>query len=127
MSVRKLCKSFSYAMRGIRSVFQQEQNFRIQVFVAIVMVVAAFWFQVSATRFMLLISAITLVLILEIINTAIERCLDIVKPRLSEQVELIKDIMAGAVLIAAFFAVIIGICIFWPYLIHTQVEPFLIP
>ncbi len=127
MILKKLRKSFSYALRGIVSVFRHEQNFRIQVFVAIVMIIAAFWFQISATRFMLLISTITFVLILEIINTAIERCLDIVKPRLSEQVEMIKDIMAGAVLISALFAVIIGICIFWPYLINTQVEPFLIP
>lgn len=115
MSIKKLKKSFSYALKGIGHVFRNEQNFRIQVSVAVVMVAFALWLRLPATSFMILISTITLVLILEIINTAIERCLDIVKPRLSDQVEMIKDIMAGAVLLASLFAIIIGLCIFWPY------------
>jgi len=115
MSLKKLKKSFSYALKGIGHVLKHEQNFRIQLSVAIIMLLAAIWVRLPATHFMILISTITLVLILEIINTAIEHCLDIVKPRLSEQVEVIKDIMAGAVLLASLFAIIIGLCIFWPY------------
>ena len=122
MNLKKLRKSFSYAFRGLGFVFRHEQNFRIQIFCGIIALLAAFVLHISSTRFMILLFTCTLVLILECINTAIEGVSDIVKPRLSEQVEMIKDIMAGAVLLASFFAVIIGICIFWPYLTHFQVE-----
>lgn len=126
MNVKQLQKSFSYALRGLGFVLQHEQNFRIQMVLGFLAIVAAFLCQISVIRFMILLFTITLVLILECINTAIERVSDIVKPRLSEQVKMVKDIMAGAVLLASFFSIIIGICIFWPYIYHFLVEAFLI-
>ncbi len=113
MNAKKIQKSFGYALRGVEHVFKSEQNFRIQLMVGVMAVIAGLYFQISGIKFMFLASIITLVLILECINTAIERVADIVKPRLSEQVKVIKDIMAGAVLLASVLAIIIGICIFF--------------
>lgn len=124
MNPRKLKKSFGYALRGIRLVFRSEQNFRIQLVFGLFALALGVFFHISGTRFLFLVTVIILVLILECINTAIEYIADIVKPRLSGQVEMIKDIMAGAVLLASVLSVIIGICIFWPYFWSLQVENF---
>ncbi len=125
MNAKKLKKSFGYALRGIRLVFHSEQNFRMQLMCGVVAISLGLLFRISGTRFLFLASVIILVLILECINTAIEHIADIVKPRLSDQVSMIKDIMAGAVLLASLLSIIIGICIFWPYLRNLQVENFL--
>lgn len=117
MNVNRLRKSFSYACGGLSYVFKNEQNFRIQLFCALVVFFCAFFFHISRLEFVFLCGGVALVLILEIINTAIERSLDIVKPRLSEHVKMVKDIMAGAVLIASIFALILAIFIFWPHLL----------
>lgn len=125
MNRKQLEKSFGYALRGIRLVFTSEQNFRIQLFFGFVAVLLGFIFRISASEFLFLFSVIVLILILECINTAIEHLSDVVKPRLSEQVKMVKDIMAGAVLLASILSVILGICIFWPYITNLQVENFL--
>ncbi len=127
MSIKKLEKSFSYAFRGLVFVLRHEQNFRIQLFVGFLALVAAFFFHISLNQFLILLCMICVVLILECVNTAIEKVSDIVKPRLSEQVKIVKDIMAGAVLLASAFSLLIGICIFLPYLMELRVERFLIP
>ncbi len=125
MNRKQFEKSFGYALRGIRLVFTSEQNFRIQLFFGFVAVLLGFIFRISASEFLFLFSVIVLILILECINTAIEHLSDVVKPRLSEQVKMVKDIMAGAVLLASILSVILGICIFWPYITNLQVENFL--
>lgn len=115
MNINRLRKSFSYALGGLSYVIKHEQNFRIQLFCAFLVLLCALFFRIRSLEFILLCGAVAMVLILEIINTAIERSLDIVKPRLSEQVKMVKDIMAGAVLIASIFALILAIFIFWPH------------
>jgi len=125
MNIKQLQKSFGYALRGIVLVFKSEQNFRIQLFCGLVVILLGLFFHISGTRFLFLASIITLILILECINTAIEHVADVVKPRLSEQVKMIKDIMAGAVLLATLLSIIIGVCVFWPYIKNLQVENFL--
>ncbi|OGH66306.1 MAG: hypothetical protein A3B90_01240 [Candidatus Magasanikbacteria bacterium RIFCSPHIGHO2_02_FULL_41_13] len=112
MNIQKLKKSFGYALRGLGLVFKSEQNFRIQVLLGIFALALGLFLQISALRFIFLVTVIVLVLILECINTAVEYVADSIKPRLSEQVKMIKDIMAGAVLLASILSIIIGIWIF---------------
>ncbi len=125
MNIKQLQKSFGYALRGIALVFKSEQNFRIQLFCGFLAVLLGIFLHISGTSFLFLASVIILILILECINTAIEHVADVVKPRLSEQVKMVKDIMAGAVLLASLLSIIIGICIFWPYIRHLSFENFL--
>lgn len=97
-------------------IFRHEQNFRIEVIFASLVFFLCFYFQVTVLEWLLLLGVSVFVLVLEIVNTAIEYCVDLMKPRLSEHVQVVKDMMAGAVLLASLFAVILGICIFLPYI-----------
>ncbi|KPJ85800.1 hypothetical protein AMJ57_01660 [Parcubacteria bacterium SG8_24] len=112
---RQLRKSFSYAFKGLTQVAREEQNFRIQLFVAGLVVVLMFAFGLGGTEKALLTLAIVLVLVLELTNSIFERMTDVLKPRLHQYVREIKDIMAGTVLVASFGALLIGVLIFWPY------------
>jgi diacylglycerol kinase len=111
----RILDSMRNAFRGIGLVVQHEPNFGIQISFTIACALLAFLFHVTRFEWVILIFSITLVLTFEICNTVVEKMLDVVKPRLDDRVKMIKDIMAGAVLIAAVSACIIGLFIFLPY------------
>lgn len=115
-SIRHFWRSKRHAFRGIRYTFQNEKNFQTQVIIAIVVVGLMVFFGVRTNEVILITLLIFGVLILELFNTAIEVLSDIVKPRLHEQVKVVKDISAGMVLLASIAAVIIGGVIFYPYI-----------
>lgn len=117
MDIKKITKSFGFARKGIVYVFHNEINFKIHCFFAIFVIFLSFFFHIQVLEFFILLILICLVMLLEMINSAFEKCADILKPRLSYQVEIVKDIMAGAVFLGSIFAFIIGIFIFVPYLI----------
>jgi diacylglycerol kinase len=112
----RLLKSFQYAVRGIADVFKQEQNFKIHVFVAVIVIAAGFYFQVKIWEWLAIIGIISMVLILEMLNTVFERVVDILKPRTHVYAKQIKNIMSGVVLIVAILAVITGFIIFIPHI-----------
>lgn len=113
--VKRLFKSFQYAIRGIRRVIREEQNIRLQIFLASIVAFMAYYFDVTRVEWIFLVSVIFLVFLMEVVNSAIERITDALKPRISTYVEEVKDIMAGAVLLASFLAIIVGLIIFFPY------------
>lgn len=114
--IRQLKRSFSHAFKGLYRVASTEQNFRIQLVVAAAVVVLMFVLGLSTLEMALLTLAIMLVLVLELMNSIFERMADMLKPRIHHYVRDVKDIMAGTVLIAAVGAFLIGLLIFWPYL-----------
>jgi len=111
---RKFIKSGGYALEGLKSALS-EQTFRIFSLVALMVIVLMFLFKVSLYEKLILILITTFVMTLELINSRIERILDIFQPNHDPRVKIIKDISAGAVLLACLGASIIGILIFWPY------------
>lgn len=115
LSIKNLFKSFHYASRGILIAWQYEQSFRIQVSVAAVVVFLIFLLKIFQWQAIALLLLIIFVLTLEIINSILERFVDVFKPRIHPMVQEIKDLMAGAVLIASVGALIIGLLIFLPY------------
>lgn len=117
ISFKVFRKSLLYAWRGFRFTFQNEQNFRIQVAIAIFVIVAMVSFRVQIWEAIILLMVITSVLVLEILNTIFEKMTDLLKPRLHHVVEIIKDMMAMAVLLASVGAVAVGIMIFLPHLL----------
>lgn len=117
MNIRQIFESFRYAGKGLLYTFRHEQNFRIQIFFSVVVIFGMFLFDLSIAEKIVVLMLITLVLILELLNTAIEKFMDLLKPRLHEYVEIIKDVMAAAVLIASLASIIIGSIIFVPHLI----------
>ena len=93
----------------------QEHNFRIHLLAAIIVIFLGFYFKVTRQEWLWLVAAIGLVFITETINTAIEKLVDLTKPERDPLAGQIKDVAAGAVLISAITALIIGIVTLWPY------------
>ncbi|PIR75447.1 MAG: diacylglycerol kinase [Candidatus Magasanikbacteria bacterium CG_4_9_14_0_2_um_filter_42_11] len=118
MYIKQFFFSMGHACRGISYVFCNEQNFRVQAIVGILVGIFAWVLPLSDGERLLVLLLIMLILILELINSAIEKFTDIVKPRLHQHVRVVKDIMAGTVLIASLGAFIIGCMIFMPHIIE---------
>lgn len=117
IKITRLFKSFSYAIKGLIKTFKEEQNLRVQAIAGLAVLFLAWFFKVERIEWALLIVVIFLVILVEIINSAIERAADVLKPRIDSYVKEIKDIMAAAVMIASIAAVIVGLIIFIPRII----------
>ncbi|HQF56893.1 MAG TPA: diacylglycerol kinase [Candidatus Magasanikbacteria bacterium] len=117
MNLKRLGNSFQDAWKGIVFVFRNEQNFRIQIFVSFLVFLLVWYFPLSKGELIVIILLVFFVLILELLNSAVERLADVLKPRLSYQIKIVKDIMAAIVFITTIASVIIGGIIFWPYLV----------
>lgn len=109
-------RSFHHAWRGLRLAFHFERSFRIQVVAALLVILCVTILPLQSWERIVLLVVTMFVLVLELVNSSIERMVDMVKPRLSEYAGDIKDLMAGAVLLAAFFAAVLGVIILLPYI-----------
>jgi diacylglycerol kinase len=114
--VGRLIKSFGYAFKGLVKTFREEQNLKIQTGASLIVIIFGIYFKIEAPEWALLVLAISLVIVAEICNSAVERITDVLKPRINSYVKEIKDIMAAAVLLSSIAAVVIGLLIFYPYL-----------
>lgn len=115
-SLAARAKSVSYALSGLGFVIRNEHNARIHIAAAIVIITLGTFYQIKATDWVILVLAIVSVWFAETINTAFEYLCDVVSPQKNESVRRAKDIAAGAVLIAAIGAVIIGSIVMFPYI-----------
>lgn len=122
MKVRNLFKSFTHALSGFAFAFRNEPNFRIELFCGIMAIAAGVIFGVGEIKLLVIILMVVIVLVLELLNTAIEKMTDIVKPRLHEQVKIIKDIAAATVLCASIGSVFIGLGIFVPVFVEYFIK-----
>ncbi len=116
--IHRFFYSFYYAYRGIVYVFRHELNFRLQLLTGIVVVLFGWFVGLRRSEWAVVLWLIFLVLILELLNSALEKFVDILRPRLSGQVEIVKDMMAGMVLLASLAAFCIGSIIFYPYVVE---------
>lgn len=109
-------RSFRHALRGLVLAFESERSFRIQSLaaLAIIALILVIPFEVWERVVLLLVTMI--VLVLELLNSSLERLVDLSKPRLHTLAGDIKDLMAGSVLLAAACAAVIGFVILWPKL-----------
>lgn len=110
-------KSFFYAGAGIYHMFRTEHNAWIHLVTTVVVTVASVYFNVSRIEMALLFFAIALVWVAEMLNTCLEKTLDFITQKRCEEIKRIKDIAAGAVLIAALCALLIGAIVFIPKII----------
>lgn len=110
--------TFKNARKGFRLVLKSEMNIRIHVAIAFLVLLLAYLLEFSAVEFCLVLFAIAIVIVSEMLNTAIEFTLDsIYHNRYSRMVGMAKDISAGAVMFASFVALIIGIVLFGKHLL----------
>ncbi|MGV8906842.1 MAG: diacylglycerol kinase family protein [Acetobacterium sp.] len=115
---RKLKKSFSFAIAGIKYGLRTQPNMRIHVFIALAVILAGFLFEISAGDWLALVIVIAFVFIFELINTSIETLVDLYTQEYHHLAKIAKDTAAGAVLVAAGMAVCVGLIIFLPKIIH---------
>ena len=108
---RKVIRSFRFAGQGILDLFRFENNAKVHLLIAGLVVVAGFLLNLSRTEWAIILTQIGLVWAAEAFNTALEKLCDFVSPGLHPQIKAIKDVSSGAVLILAITAVIVGLII----------------
>ena len=113
MDLRKYLRSFGYALEGIITA-SKEQNLKSHIISAIIVIMAGYWTGLSRMEWYIVLLLIALMFALEMINTAIERVVDLASPEIHPLAKQAKDIAAGAVLVFALFSAIIGLLIFLP-------------
>ncbi len=113
----KFRESVKHAVDGIDYTVTHERNFIIEIIFAIAVCFASLYLKVSITEWVVLLLTIAIVLALEILNTSIERCVDLVTKEYEALAKIAKDTAAGAVFVMSLFSVVIGICIFLPKII----------
>lgn len=113
-----LLSSFSYAIAGIRTAIIEERNIRIHLSISLIVIIFGFFFSITALEWIIILLTIGGMISLEIVNTAIERMVDLVTLDFHPLAKQAKDLAAGAVFSFAIISVIIGIIIFGPYLLR---------
>ena len=113
-SISARWRSFVFAFRGLLDFFKKEHNAWIHLFISIIVIILGFIMHISAGEWIAICFAIGFVWVTELINTAIEKIMDFISPAEDPRIKLIKDISAGAVLVAAIVTVIVGCIVFVP-------------
>lgn len=116
----KFHESANHAIDGIQYTIDNERNFRIELIFAIIVTIMSYVLNVSILEWTILILTIGIVLALEMVNTSIERVVDLVTKDYLPLAKYAKDVSAGAVLIMSMFSVAIGILIFLPKIIDLM-------
>jgi diacylglycerol kinase (ATP) len=114
--IKKTIHSFRFALLGIKKVFISERNFRFHSIATALVTTAGLYFHITKVEWIYMIIAIGFVVVAEAFNSAIEKLVDMVEPQQHPQAGWIKDVAAGAVLLASITAAIIGVLVFLPYI-----------
>lgn len=109
--------SVKNCLDGISYVTKSEKNFKREIALGIIALILSYILKIDKIEFIIVLTMICLVLTAEIINTAIERTVDLVTKEYHELARIAKDVSAGSVLVTSIFALIIGIIIFIPKII----------
>lgn len=116
-SIRNRIKSFSFASNGLRKLIKSEHNARIHLVAMILVITFGILLKIEILEWILIAIVVGLVLITELLNTAIEKLSDIVDPEWNTKIGDVKDYSAGAVLISAIISLIVGGLIFIPRIV----------
>lgn len=109
--------SFKHALDGIIIAFKEHVNFRIHIGIGLAVLFMAFIFGVSRIEIIILIFTINMVLIVEMINTAIEEITNLITIKWARQAKIAKDVVAGMAFLTALGSVIVGFAIFGPHFV----------
>jgi len=127
MKSRNIIESFNYAINGIIYGIKTQRNLKIHCFAALGVLFLSLFYDFTKIELLLLILTITIVFVAEMINTAIEKVVDLVSENYHPLAKIAKDVAAGAVLIAAVNAVIVGYILFFsnPNIIGSKINVFI--
>jgi len=112
--VKGRLKSVEYSIKGAWKLVTSEHSIMVQFSLGIIVTIAGFYFNISATEWMIQIFAVGLVLAIEGANTAVEKICDFIHPDFNPKIGFIKDIASGAVFFAALSAIAVGCIIYYP-------------
>lgn len=112
---RNRARAFGFAFAGLFSAFRNEAHLKLHGLAALAVIAIACYFSVSAAEWLLLLGCITLVICLELVNSALERLCNRITTGQDPAIKYIKDVAAAAVLVACVFSVIVGVMVFKPY------------
>lgn len=115
-SVQAFLKSFVYAFQGITHVSVTQRNMRVHISIAAVIISLGVWLGITTVEWAVLALTTGVVFAAEMLNTAIESLVDLVRPDHHPLAKVAKDAAAGAVLVLAIFAVLVGLFILGPRL-----------
>src|SRR5215467_1876414 len=107
---------FGYAFSGLVYVLRTQLNMRVHLSIALLALLTGLILRISAIEFAIIFLTIIIVLVAEMFNTVLELCVNLASPQYHPLAKIAKDVSAGAVLLSAIFAVIIGLFIFVPHL-----------
>jgi diacylglycerol kinase (ATP) len=113
-SIQARLKSFVYAYEGIKAFLRFEAQALIHMLAAILVIIAGFYFKINTNEWIAVVFAIGIVVVSEMLNTAIEKLTDMVSPEIHPKAKVVKDLAAGAVLMASMVAAVIGLLVFLP-------------
>ena len=113
-SFKSRLESFKYAFNGFRTLFLEEHNARIHLFIALIIIFTGFYYDLSNIEWLFIILCIGLVFFAELVNSSIENFADFVSPEKHTYIKKVKDLAAAAVLTIAITSVIVGLIIFLP-------------
>jgi len=116
-NLHKHVKSHSHAWNGLYLIFQSQLNFRIEVILGVLVVVAGAYFKLSLIEWYGIIFSSVLVLLAESLNSAIEKACDAITTQHHGAIKYAKDVAAGAVLVAAGAAIVVGVFVFGPHIL----------
>lgn len=112
----KFIAGFGYAFSGLWYALRTQRNARVHAVIALLAIVLGIMLRISPLEFALVFVAITGVFIAEMFNTVMEMCVDLCSPEYHPLAKIAKDVAAGAVLLNAILAIIIGLFVFGPHL-----------
>lgn len=109
-------RSFKEAFSGLVYAFTRHPNFQIHLFLSVLVLFFAWFFQITKFELVILLFTIMLGLIVEFLNTSIEYVCDLVTVEWRKNIKIAKDVAAAMMLVTSFFSVVIAILLFYPYL-----------
>jgi diacylglycerol kinase (ATP) len=115
--VKARLKSFVYAWQGIQYFIKNEHNARLHLLATVIVIIAGAFFKINMQQWLAILFCIALVWVCEMLNTALEKLCNHIQPDYNAHIKIVKDMAAGAVLVAAIIAAITGLLIFIPLII----------
>lgn len=109
---RNFLTSFKDCIHGLEFVITNEDNFKREIILGVIALILCYFLKVSQLEFIIVLILIALVLISEVINTAIEKTVDLYTKEYNKTAKIAKDVSAFSVLLISFFSAVIGIIIF---------------
>ncbi|HPL93188.1 MAG TPA: diacylglycerol kinase family protein [bacterium] len=118
MARQSFLNSLKNAAKGFVKTVRDERNLQIHLLATFLVLLAGAFFQVKIWEWIVLLLVCGSIIVLEFLNTIVEKVVDFMSPKMSSYVKTVKDMMAATVLVAAIGSVIIGILIFGPYILR---------